>query len=282
MIKKNPGKKCTVDDFLLRCEENFSNKFTFPHLNSEYKSLSSIITVICPVHGMFKKHAGNFLKYKHGCSLCANDSVANLYTKSLDDFLSDAKKIHGDKYSYENVVYTGCFKKIEITCHEHGNFMQSPSDHLNGNGCKECGKRVSKEKILLKKDISNKKRKQTNKNRYGVEFPMHNVSSFEKQQKHKSKTLILPSGREVKVQGYEDKTILYLLSIGYTEDDLLLTNRPTIKYGEKVYHPDLVIPKENRIIETKSSYTYKKDYLKLSKIADTLKMNNIKFEVWIW
>lgn len=64
----------------------------------------------------------------------------NMSTKlTLIQFIEKAKKIHGDKYLYENVVYvnTGC--KVLITCIMHGSFNQTPADHLYGGyGCPKC------------------------------------------------------------------------------------------------------------------------------------------------
>lgn len=54
------------------------------------------------------------------------------------DFIEKAKKIHGDRYDYNKVLYKNTTDKIEIICREHGSFMQSPSKHLQGKGCSRC------------------------------------------------------------------------------------------------------------------------------------------------
>ena len=48
------------------------------------------------------------------------------------------KKIHGDKYSYNEVEYKGVNNKIILTCHKHGNFHISPFTALSGSGCPKC------------------------------------------------------------------------------------------------------------------------------------------------
>jgi hypothetical protein len=50
-----------------------------------------------------------------------------------------AKKVHGDKYDYINVKYVSSSKKVKITCKIHGEFSQSPTNHLRGYGCSKCG-----------------------------------------------------------------------------------------------------------------------------------------------
>jgi hypothetical protein len=37
------------------------------------------------------------------------------------------------------VVYKNCYEKVIIICNTHGNILQSPSSHLQGYGCKQCG-----------------------------------------------------------------------------------------------------------------------------------------------
>ena len=61
------------------------------------------------------------------------------------------KEVHGDKYDYRNVIYTKMINKVEIICHEHGSFYQTPHSHLKGQGCPECAKvnRAKKEQIQL-------------------------------------------------------------------------------------------------------------------------------------
>lgn len=53
-------------------------------------------------------------------------------------FIEKARATHGDKYGYSKVVYVRRRDKVVITCKNHGDFEQRPSDHLNGNGCPSC------------------------------------------------------------------------------------------------------------------------------------------------
>ena len=57
---------------------------------------------------------------------------------NCEEFISKAKKIHGDKYDYSKVDYITNKSKICIICYEHGEFWQKPNNHLNGNGCPIC------------------------------------------------------------------------------------------------------------------------------------------------
>ena len=53
-------------------------------------------------------------------------------------FIECAKKIHSNKYDYSKTKYTKAREKVIITCPKHGDFLQTPNSHLNGNGCPKC------------------------------------------------------------------------------------------------------------------------------------------------
>jgi len=66
-----------------------------------------------------------------------------------EDFSKKANLIQGDKYDYSLVVYKNSYSKIKILCKEHGEFEQTPKNHLKGQGCPKCG--------IIKKNLSNRK-----------------------------------------------------------------------------------------------------------------------------
>lgn len=55
------------------------------------------------------------------------------------DFVSKAKIIHGDLYSYEKSKYVKSNQKLIVICNKHGDFYVRPSDHLcKKSGCPQC------------------------------------------------------------------------------------------------------------------------------------------------
>lgn len=58
--------------------------------------------------------------------------------KTTDDFISDARRVHGDKYDYSLVEYKGNKEKVWIICNNLHCFSQTPCDHLRGRGCPHC------------------------------------------------------------------------------------------------------------------------------------------------
>ena len=58
--------------------------------------------------------------------------------KTTEQFIKDAKKVHGNRYDYSLVEYISAHKKVKIKCKKHDFFEQTPHHHLNGSGCKKC------------------------------------------------------------------------------------------------------------------------------------------------
>lgn len=58
--------------------------------------------------------------------------------KTTEQFISDAIKVHGDKYDYSKVEYVNNRTKVTIICPIHGAFEQNPKSHINGHDCSRC------------------------------------------------------------------------------------------------------------------------------------------------
>lgn len=57
---------------------------------------------------------------------------------TTDEWISKAIKVHSNKYDYSKVEYKGSKQKVCIICPEHGEFQQTPNNHLNGQKCPKC------------------------------------------------------------------------------------------------------------------------------------------------
>lgn len=69
---------------------------------------------------------------------------------TTEEWIEKARSVHGDRYDYSKAKYAKSNIKIMIVCKEHGTWEQTPSSHLMGNGCPECGI----EKVASKKRLS--------------------------------------------------------------------------------------------------------------------------------
>ena len=63
-------------------------------------------------------------------------------TKSTtNDFISKSQLKHcGQNYDYGKVIYLNNKTPVCIVCPKHGEFLQTPNDHIDGCGCPICGK----------------------------------------------------------------------------------------------------------------------------------------------
>lgn len=63
-----------------------------------------------------------------------------------DIFLERVRLLHGDLFDYSNVEYVNTDKRVLITCRKHGDFLQLPRKHLEGQGCQRCSGKINQEK----------------------------------------------------------------------------------------------------------------------------------------
>lgn len=88
-------------------------------------------------------------------------SMKPLTTKQ---FIEKAIKIHGNRYDYSKSEYKGSLIKLIIICPKHGEFLQSPANHLQGQNCRKCYiDSLKKEKNLI--ELNKKKREADKKYR---------------------------------------------------------------------------------------------------------------------
>lgn len=58
--------------------------------------------------------------------------------KTKEQFVETSLSIHGNKYDYSKVEYKSNKNKVCIICPTHGEFMQTPNDHIGGHNCRKC------------------------------------------------------------------------------------------------------------------------------------------------
>lgn len=70
------------------------------------------------------------------------------------DFIVDSIIAHANKYAYKNINYQDLNTKVSITCSDHGDFLQSPANHLFlKKGCPKCGKSSRKNQSIWLDDL---------------------------------------------------------------------------------------------------------------------------------
>lgn len=128
--------KFTQEIFEAKVKEKTGNRLDISKF--VYFGQASRGIVCCPKHGEYEVVASSLLSGK-GCAKCYFESKVGVFKFDLSNFIEKARVVHGDKYSYGDAVYRGAKSKLIITCKIHGNFKQSASAHLKGQGCPSCG-----------------------------------------------------------------------------------------------------------------------------------------------
>jgi hypothetical protein len=200
------------------------------------------------------------------------------------------KKTNLEKYGAENPFQSDVIKdKIKKTnLEKYGveNPFQSDviKDKIKIINLKKYGVEYTSQRVEIQEKI-----KLHNIKKYGVEYPSQAIEIQEKIQKNskKYKQYIMPSGTIRNVQGYEPFALDRLLKI-YTEEQIK-TERTEIggfPYNIdgkiKYYFPDISIPHENKIIEVKSSWTYKIDTEKIKLNTEAIKIKGYTYEIWVF
>ena len=129
LIERSKKRKKSIEQFIKESRTVHGDKYDYSKV--KYHNIDKKVCIICPEHGEFWQ-----TPYHHlngcGCPKCVGQG------KTTEDVVEEFKKIHGDKYDYSKVEYTNSLKKVCIICPEHGEFWQSPTNHLNGCGCPKC------------------------------------------------------------------------------------------------------------------------------------------------
>lgn len=128
------GKKKTHPEFIKEVAKKRSDVTVI----STYTDSTSFVELECECGWVYEQRAVNLLAGTKGCPICGNKGSGNQTTET---FKEKARRLHGDLYDYSKSIYTKAIEKVTITCHEHGDFTQTPHNHLsNKTGCPECGK----------------------------------------------------------------------------------------------------------------------------------------------
>lgn len=92
-------------------------------------------------HGDFEITPGHLLDGE-GCPVCRYIKSSSALRRSIEELISDARKVHGDRYDYSMITeYKNDRLKYPIICPEHGVFYQAMNNHIKGKqGCPVCGK----------------------------------------------------------------------------------------------------------------------------------------------
>lgn len=125
----------TTESFIEKAKNIHKGKYDYSKV--DYKSAKEKVEIICPKdgHGSFFQMPSSHLSGK-GCPKCGKEKVC----LTTEEFINKAYKVHGGKYDYSNTSYSNGNVKVEIICKMcNKSFWQMPLNHINGQGCPDCG-----------------------------------------------------------------------------------------------------------------------------------------------
>jgi hypothetical protein len=229
---------------------------------------------------------------KTRCPECRNERLMNTnmerhgvpyttQTEYMRQRVRETKIINIEKFKKEfaengctllTTHYTDNKAPLDYYCSCGAKAQISYNHFSKGQRCSNCRIERTKLTSLERYGVSNygkteeckQKIRDTNRNRWGYDYQAQNPEENETLFANalKLKEYLLPSGKIVKVQGYEDVALDLLLQI-YDENEIHIgrQNMPEIWYtqnggGYKRYFPDFFIQRDNLVIEVKSTFTY--------------------------
>ena len=145
-----------LESFIKKARAKHGDRFKYDR--AVYKGYDVPLLIGCEKHGYNWQTPCSHLR-GIGCAKCASEERGKKESYTTEEFISKAKSVHGDRYTYQHAVYTGSKNRITVTCSEHGDFDVIAAFHLMGRGCDKCSKREATRKMLE----TNRKKKLLNK-----------------------------------------------------------------------------------------------------------------------
>ena len=127
-------KKLTTEEFIKKAKLIHNNKYDYS--KTIYTGSNNSIIITCFIHGDFTTRASRHLN-GCGCPTCgkskggkAHKNLTNAFKKRETEFIKKAKLLNPN-YDYSKVIYAGENNNVIIICPVHGEFKQTPHNHIS-------------------------------------------------------------------------------------------------------------------------------------------------------
>ena len=128
--------KLTTEEFIKKAREVHGDRYDYSKV--EYVDNKTKVCITCKEHGDFMQAPQYHLRGS-GCPKCGRIRSDLLRRKTKQEFIEQAKKIHGDKFDYSKVNYINGKTPVTIVCPKHGEFKIIPDKHIHRHqGCPQC------------------------------------------------------------------------------------------------------------------------------------------------
>ena len=166
----------TRETFIAKARQKHGTKYDYSRVR--YVNSTTAVEIVCPVHGVFTQTPNKHLQGK-GCRACGYESNAEDKRKSTEQFIEEARRVHGDRYGYAKTVYRAKESKVIITCPRHGEFEQLANNHLRGAGCPECYEERRGDTLRLTTEDFISKAREAHGDRYDYSHTVYTGSTQE-------------------------------------------------------------------------------------------------------
>ena len=126
----------TQEEFIVELKEKYGDKYDYSKV--VYKGCFEKITLICPVHGPFKRQANDILiqKLEGCCPKCNKHNKVNKFIETgknkLLIILSQKFNCPVSKIDFIDKLH------IQMYCEKHGYYVKRKTALLQGYGCETC------------------------------------------------------------------------------------------------------------------------------------------------
>ena len=152
-------------EFLIKAINHFGDIYDYTQFEI-IPARNEKVPIRCKIHNIvFLQEPRNHMRGHTGCPKCkiirqtdlkkdATSVKAQEQQNKL--FIQEAIKTHSNRYDYSESKYIKSNTKCKIICKEHGEFWQTPSNHLKGSKCPLCSKEEKKsfKQLCIEKKIN--------------------------------------------------------------------------------------------------------------------------------
>lgn len=168
--------KKTRSQFILDARE--IHGYRYDYSKSIYVNDATKLCITCAKHGDFFQTPNSHLR-GGGCPKCKAEYFHDCHSFTQQQFLDNARSIHGNKYDYSKAEYYNTHTKVCIICPEHGEFWQEPYCHTTQRcGCPLCGTQSAADSRTIDKSSFIERAQEVHGDKYDyskVEYSKSNI-----------------------------------------------------------------------------------------------------------
>lgn len=127
----------SISEFIEKSIKKHKNKYDYSKV--EYVNSKTKVCIVCNhIDEITGEKHNEFWQVPYSHTSGASCPKCTKHFMNQEIFIKRGTVIHKNKYDYSKVEYKAAKVKVCIICPEHGEFLQTPDSHLNGQSCSKC------------------------------------------------------------------------------------------------------------------------------------------------